>query len=241
MIKRSPSLTDQVKAHIKEQILANAFEDDRIPSETILANELGVSRTTVRDALSRLENEGIVYRKQGAGTFVNRPGLQIKSRLDEIWSYKKALEDHGYAPTIQILESTVVQAPPGIANELNLETEANCLVVTKLFLEDKQPVILARNYIPENRLARPYEADDLTAPIFEFLAEFADQPLSYYLSEIVPQVAMGEIARELHLAPGTPLISLEEIGYNEENEPILKAYSYFRDDLLRLRLIRRSV
>ena len=60
MIKRSPSLTDQVKTHIKQQILINTYEDDRIPSETDLAMELGVSRTTIRDALSRLENEGVV-------------------------------------------------------------------------------------------------------------------------------------------------------------------------------------
>ena len=60
MIKRSPSLTDQVKSHIKEQILNDKFEGNRIPSETDLASELGVSRTTVRDALTRLENEGVI-------------------------------------------------------------------------------------------------------------------------------------------------------------------------------------
>ena len=86
MLKRNPSLTDQAKAHIKQQILENKFEEDRIPSETDLAESLGVSRTTIRDALSRLENEGVIYRKQGSGTFVNRPGLRIKSRLEEIWS-----------------------------------------------------------------------------------------------------------------------------------------------------------
>jgi len=104
MIKRNPSLTDQVKAHIKQQILDNAYEDDRVPAEMDLANDLGVSRTTVRDALSRLENEGVIYRKQGAGTFVNRPGLRIRSRLDEIWSYEAMLQAHGYEPSTQVLE-----------------------------------------------------------------------------------------------------------------------------------------
>jgi GntR family transcriptional regulator len=84
MIKRSPSLTDQVRTNIKGRILADEFDDDRIPSETYLADELGVSRTTIRDALGRLEIEGVIYRKQGAGTFVNRPGLRIRSPLEEI-------------------------------------------------------------------------------------------------------------------------------------------------------------
>ena len=79
-IDRSPSLTDQVKAHLKDRIVSGDFDEGKIPSENELAAELGVSRTTVRVALSRLEQEGAIYRKQGAGTFVNEPGLQIKSR-----------------------------------------------------------------------------------------------------------------------------------------------------------------
>ena len=105
MITRNPSLTDQVKAHIKERIVNDEFDDGRIPPETELATDLGVSRTTVRDALSRLEHEGTIYRSQGAGTFVNEPGLQIRSRLEEIWSYEQVLEDHGYVPSVRVLSS----------------------------------------------------------------------------------------------------------------------------------------
>ncbi len=157
MIKRSPSLTDQVKTHIKQQILINTYEDDRIPSETDLAAELGVSRTTIRDALSRLENEGVVYRKQGSGTYVNRPGLQIRSRLDEIWSYSAVLEAHGYRPSAKVLDVKREAADPGLATSLELSTGDELVVVRKLFLEDKKPVIFTRDYpiaqsVPEQLL-----------------------------------------------------------------------------------------
>ncbi len=241
MIKRSPSLTDQVKSHIKEQIATNAYEDDRIPAETDLANELGVSRTTIRDALSRLENEGVILRRQGAGTFVNRPGLQIKSRLDEIWSYEAALEAHGYLPLTRLLDVRKEAATADLTSELALAAGDQILVVKKLFLENQQPVILAENFIPQQRINRPYSNNDLLAPVFDFLAKFGDQHLSYYLSDIVPTVASEDVGQALQVPIGTPLITLEEVGYNEENVPILKAYSYFRDDLLRLRLIRRKV
>ena len=241
MIKRNPSLTDQVKAHIKQLILDNTYEDDRVPSETDLADELGVSRTTVRDALSRLENEGIVIRRQGAGTFVNQPGLQVRSRLDEIWSYQEALRAHGYEPATLILDISKSQANAQQRRELNLSTSDKILTVKKLFLEDEQPVILAINLIPLKLITLPYTEKDLIEPIFEFLAEYGGQHLSYFLSEIVPIVGTDDISANLHIPSGTPLISLEEVGYSEENEPILKAYSYFRDDLLRLGLIRRKV
>ncbi|MFN2187478.1 MAG: GntR family transcriptional regulator [Candidatus Promineifilaceae bacterium] len=240
MLKRTPSLTDQAKAHIKQQILENQYEEDKIPSETDLAESLGVSRTTIRDALSRLENEGVVYRKQGAGTFVNRPGLRIKSRLEEIWSYKAVLEDHGYIPSTKVLSHRIVQAEPALAEELDIPLDERLIIIEKLFLEDRMPVILTINHIPESMLAKPYTDADLELPVYDLLAEYGEQYLSYYLSEFVPAAASGAVADYLNLASSTPLLSLEEVGYNEDNRPILKAYSYFRDDLLRLRFIRRK-
>ncbi len=240
MLKRTPSLTEQAKAHIKQLILGDAFEDGRIPSENDLAADLGVSRTTIRDALSRLEIEGVIYRKQGAGTFINEAGLQIKSRLDEIWSYEGMLADHGYTPSTQILEVSTQPANTELAAELNLTTGEALLVVKKLFLADAQPVILAYNHIPVKLIAQPYSAEEFLLPVYAFLWANG-QHLAYYLSEIVPTLAEPDLAATLHIQPQTPLISFAEIGYNDDNEPIIKSSSSFRDDLLRLRLIRRQI
>lgn len=239
MIKRSPSLTDQVKAHIKQQILASAYEGDRIPSETDLASELGVSRTTIRDALSRLENEGVVYRKQGAGTFVNRPGLRIRSRLEEIWSYESVLKAHGYEPSVRVLDIRVESIGEEAAAGLQIEPGDEVIVIEKLFMEDKEPVILTNNQIPTVLVDGAFTSRDAMAPIFEFVSRFANRHLSYYISEIVPVTATNSLAQQLRIAEGNALIAFDEIGYDENNDPILRACSYFRDDLLRFRLIRR--
>lgn len=240
MLRRSPSLTEQVKSHIKERILNEEFPDGRIPSEMELANELGVSRTTVRDALSRLENEGAIYRKQGAGTFVNRPGLQIKSRLEEIWSYAAVLQAHGYTPSTHVLGVRRETADTETAAALHLDAGEEVTSVQKLFLEDGQPVILTQNHIPSRLVKRPFAAETFNQPIYHFLAEYCQQRLSYYFSEIVPVIADTRLADLLHVQPQSALISFDEVGYNDANEPVLKARSYFRDDLLRFRLIRRE-
>lgn len=241
MLERKPSLTDQAKAHIKQRILDGEFENDRIPSETELAAELGVSRTTIRDALSRLENEGAVYRKQGSGTYVNRAGLQIKTRLEEMWSYESVLKAHGYTPAVRIL--SVERAPAGeeIARELRMDADDELVTVRKLFLEDDEPVIFTTNQVPVRFVGESITEEQWRAPIYEFLLEHSRQRLSYYLSEIVPVSVSSELADLLHVAEGKALLSFAEIGYNDENAPILKTTSYFRDDLLRLRLIRRQV
>lgn len=239
MIKRSPSLTEQTKTHIKQLIVADEFVDGRIPSETILADQFGVSRTTIRDALGRLEHEGVLYRKQGSGTFINEPGLQIKSKLDEIWSYEEMLKAHGYAPSVQILSTIVEKADEETAVSLNLTANDEVLIVKKLFLEDDKPVILTHNIIPVNLLSDGYAEDDLLLPVYEFLAKNGRLHLNYYVSEIIPIIVSDELGDILHIPPQTPLITLSEIGYNENNDPILKSKSGFREDLIRLRFIRR--
>ncbi len=241
MLKRNPSLTEQAKLYIKQRIVNDEFEEGRIPSETTLANELGVSRTTIRDALSRLELEGAVYRKQGAGTFVNEAGLQIKTRLEEIWTYEDMLDAHGYSHAVEIISVEERPAPPRIAEALAIAPEAPILVAKKRFIADGRPVIITINHIPVNLIQTAWEQSDFSRPIYEFLAEKCRQHLAYYLSEIVPLVASPLLGPELGVTAGkTALLSFDEVGYNQENEPILCANSCFRDDMLRLRLIRRG-
>lgn len=241
MLERKPSLTDQAKAYIKQRILNDEFEDGRIPSETDLASELGVSRTTIRDALSRLANEGAVYRRQGSGTYVNKPGLQIRTRLEEIWSYESVLKAHGYTPSTRILEVRTEAADEQLTEELRLNPGEEVVVVEKLFIEDDEPVILAVNRIPRKLLTTPYEEADWHQPIYQFLLEHGQQRLAYYLSDIVPVNADQELSAILHVKRGKALIAFEEVGYSDENAIILSASSYIRDELLRLRLIRRKV
>ena len=170
MITRNPSLTDQVKAHIKERIVNDGFDNGRIPPETELASDLGVSRTTVRDALSRLEHEGTIYRRQGAGTFVNEPGLQIRSRLEEIWSYEQVLQDHGYVPSVRVLSSGEEPADPLTKESLGLEDGDRILVIEKVFREDEAPVMLTVNRIPARIVSDAEYQNDEAMPIYEIIA-----------------------------------------------------------------------
>ncbi|HSR44247.1 MAG TPA: GntR family transcriptional regulator [Acidimicrobiia bacterium] len=240
MITRSPSLTDQVKAHLKERIVSGAFEEGRIPSEIELANELGVSRTTIRDALSRLENEGSIYRKQGAGTFVNEPGLQIKSRLEEMWSYEEVLRDHGFTPSIRVVAVTSEPAAEPLAADLEIEPGEQLLVVEKVFLEDDLPVALTYNRVPARLVSGEIAEVEGALPLYDLLDRHCDRQLSYYLSEIVPVALPTHEAAELGVPRRTPALSFEEIGFDQNNDPVAQSTSFFRDDLLRFRLIRRK-
>jgi GntR family transcriptional regulator len=241
MITRNPSLSDQVTSHIKQLIASDGFTEGRIPPETDLAAELGVSRTTVRDALSRLEHEGAIYRRQGSGTFVNEHGLRIKSRLENIWSYEELLENHGYEPSVRVLDVFELPADLTTVDALGLEANDPILVVKKLFLEDETPVALTVNRIPVANFLSPPPTGDEDIPVYAYLDTHCGKRLAYYLSEIIPVVLEPDQAATLQVDPGTPALSFDEVGYDKNNEPILRATSFFRDDLLRFRLIRKRV
>lgn len=239
MLKRS-SLTEQAKVHLKQRIRNAEFADGRIPSELELAEQLGVSRTTIRSALTQLESEGAIVRRQGAGTFVNSHSLQLRMRLEEIWSYEGMLRAHGFTPSTRILAVEQGVMAPDLSADFELPPTAPFVVVHKLFLQDEQPVILTVNRIPQATIVEPFTADDFCPPIFEFLAKHCHRRLTYYFSDIVPLTAEGKVAERLCLPVGAPLIAFEETGFDSDNRPTIFTHSYFRDDLLRLRLIRRE-
>jgi GntR family transcriptional regulator len=242
MFKRSPSLVQQVKTHLKRRIVNAEFESGRIPPESDLADELGVSRNTIRDALSQLETEGVVIRRQGAGTFINQAGLMVKTRLEEIVPYEQMIRDHGFSPTVQLVDVREKKVDPDLVSELDVAADEKLLVVEKLFLADEKPVIFSRTFVPPRIITVDYATDDLHSPIYEFVPDYCQQEFAYYVTEIVPVVAASWLANRLALPSDvTTLICFEEVGYNQADEPIVKAYSYFRSDLLRLRLIRRNL
>lgn len=240
MISRTPSLTEQVRQHLKRSIVDGDFEGGRIPPETELATDLGVSRTTVRDALSRLEHEGVIVRRQGAGTFVNAPGLRIKTRLEEMWSYEEMLRDHGYTPSVRVLSTDTEIADPTIAEALGLEPDDEVLAMSKVFYEDDDPVVLTINHLPIGLLPGDLSEEDAAGPIFEVLESRAGLQLAYYVTEVVPVVLEGERATTLGVADGTAAIGLDETGFTAEGTPLVHARSILRDDLLRLRVMRRQ-
>ncbi len=113
------------------------------------------------------------------------------------------------------------------------------LVIEKLFLEDDDPVMLTINRVPSRILSDADYADDEATPIYEFIEQHCNRILNYYVSEIVPVSFDDDTAKRLGVEPGTLAVSFDEVGFDQNNRPIVRGTSYFRDDLIRFRLIRR--
>ena len=101
---RVKSLSGQAKEAILQYIEEMDLKtDNKLPREEALAEMLGVSRITIRQALNDLAAEGIIFRRQGRGTFVNVDSLNIKVTFSPCMELTQMIKKSGYAPSVRLL------------------------------------------------------------------------------------------------------------------------------------------
>ncbi|HHX50545.1 MAG TPA: GntR family transcriptional regulator, partial [Clostridia bacterium] len=103
-IFNSDLLSLQVKEYLVKQIAEGKYESSgRLPPEDVMAEELGVSRLTLRSALASLEKEGVLLRRRGIGTLINRRVLGLKARIDYEVDFSLMLRNYGYEVEVRTL------------------------------------------------------------------------------------------------------------------------------------------
>lgn len=133
--------------HQLKQILLNCIKDEDIfpgealPSETELQKTYGVSRITVRRALSDLAAEGYVTREPGRGTFVLRPKAQ-EDRSVALGGLMESLQDQGFEVDTVILQHGFETAPPRVARKLGVDEGQHLLRFQRLIYADGAPIVL---------------------------------------------------------------------------------------------------
>ena len=98
---RKKTLSDSVKDSLRKLISEKAFnEAGKLPPEEELARQLAVSRITIRKALTDLEQEGLLLRIHGRGTFVNPAARQVKVNLSGMLEFGSVISGNGYRPPL---------------------------------------------------------------------------------------------------------------------------------------------
>ena len=140
----------QIYVDLKKRILAHTIQDDeqKLPSERDLAEEYGVSRVTMRQALAELEKDGIIIRERGRGSFVNerpRPILQqLKLPSDKIVQSSRSFVD----PHPEVVQLTrFEQTDPEIGENLNYS--GPIFYIKRIFRVNGNPIAVNRIWLPE--------------------------------------------------------------------------------------------
>jgi GntR family transcriptional regulator len=157
---------DTAQQLIRENILARLEPGQPLDSERRLAEQLGMSRVTIRRALDHLEQEGLVTRVHGSGTYKTDP-LVIGKVLQPL-SYPDDMRQRGLVPSFRVLQLDTPEAGDSVAAALSIDTSDKVLSVWRLLLADGEPMALERSYLP----LEPFpgiEHEDFTISIYDIL------------------------------------------------------------------------
>jgi len=220
----------QVKLALQDQIRRGAWKPgDRVPGDLELCTRLGVSRTTVRQALAELAREAWVVREQGRGTFVAPPKLAERAfeRLSGFFEDMAAL---GHSPVSQVLRQEVRPASEPAAGRLKLKPGTPVVEIERLRFVEDEPVVLTTTYLPRE-LAPGLESADLTRrSLYEYLETECGLSLARGQRTIEAVAADARQARLLRVRKGAPLVLLHSVSYLADGRPIEYYLALHRGD-----------
>ena len=233
------SRVEQVALKLRELISAKVFLEGRLPPEPNLANKLGVSRTTIRQALTQLELDGLISRKHGVGTFVNERVLNIGTRLEEVWDFVEMIKLSGHSPEVRNHYVKLEQEKAYICKKLTLADGEETLTTANVFMADDLPVIYCVDVIPAKLVRNAYRDKELFGPIYSFLKKRCNQQVDYNITNIAPVTADEQLQEILQCKPGTPLHYFEEVAFNSNDIPIMYSQEYYRPEYFSFNIVRK--
>ncbi len=215
---------------------------DRLPPEIELAKQMGISRTLMRDCLSILEREGFINRKHGVGTVINRQVLKVSTRMDLEKEFLEMVEEAGYEAKIAWCNYERVASDEQIADRLGLTPGDEVYKTERLITADGKPAIYCTDYIGVHLIRNEnYDESLLKKPIFVFLEQECQTIVSMDVTEVSAVVADEQLGEVFRVAPGTPLLYMDEVGYEFFGSPVLYSKEYYVNDILHHTVIRKKI
>ena len=201
---------------------------EMLPPEPDLIERYAVSRITVRQALNRLVNEGLIYRQQGRGTFVAEPTLE--QGLSRITSFTEDMRQRGLEPGTNVLFAGLLPAPDDVAKMLQIAPGEELARIERLRLANNKPMSIEESYLVHRFCPRVLDFDYAQTPLREILEGQYGVRLVRARQVIRSVVATTEQAELLHIPPPAALLFLERVSFSQHNLPVEFLRIYYRGD-----------
>ena len=235
---RSVSVQDELKQRIDRGELPAGT---RLPSEPDLAAELQVSRATLREALRALEDEGLLRRRQGSGTYVaDRP--RMANSLDVNFGVTDAIQAAGMTAGIADGRTWVEPAAAGEAALLELAPGQDVLVIERVRTAEGKPVVLSRDLFPSRLVAGhdPAVKQMLERSIYEVLERDLGIVISHGVARFRPVRADHAVAGHLGVPRGELLLYLWQVDYAQDGTPVVSSHEFHLADAFDFTVVRRG-
>jgi GntR family transcriptional regulator len=228
---RLAATVSRLRAVIRQQHEAGAR---RLPPETVLSRQLGVGRSTLREALARLETEGIVARRRRTGTAITwgPPGLRYPAGL--ILALSDFLRQSGIPYDVQALTCRRRPASAAIAAALRCPPGTPVFGVSRVYVVDRRPAAYLEHYLPTSLGGRRVQIERFTDAAVTFLEEVQGVRLHDVRSVITAESADRTLAGALAIPVGAAVMVMYTTLYDGGGQVVSLGRMVFRPDAVAL-------
>jgi GntR family transcriptional regulator len=225
------TLTEIAQQELRQAIARGTFRPgSQLPTEAELCEILGVSRTVVREALRVLEDDGLVARRHGVGTFVR--DHPILKNLNFNFGITEMIESAGLKPGTSHLAIHSEAADEEKAEQLRVPLGTPLITVERVRTADGRPVVYSLDTLPESLIKRVEFNPQLllTQSIYNILQTSLGQVIEYGIARLLPVTAPDYVADKLGLPPNSLALYIVQTDYSPDDEPLSYSREYHLPD-----------
>jgi len=230
------SVRDEIAARIASGRVAPGT---RLPAEPELAEELGVSRATLREALRSLEEDGFVTRTRGAGTYATRRP-RLRNNLDVNFGVTEAIRAAGMRPGTMQISVHTEGASEQIASDLDLVVGDPVVILERVRTADGRPVVFSRDIVSTSRVAANDVASMAVDGSLYDVLERVGYAVANGIVTIEPTVSDRALARLLKVKPGVRILFLRQIDFDQAGDPVLLSEEHHLAEAFEFTVVRRG-
>jgi GntR family transcriptional regulator len=222
----------QLKELIRDRIRGGEWVPGTlIPSERILSEQYGISRMTVRQSVTELVNEGLLYREQGKGTYVGRP--KIAQQLLRLTGFTEDMQARERRAGAKVLSAEMWPANEPTAERLRIKVGQPVYRLRRLRTADGEPLAVETSCITFLGCERLLHHDLEQESLYRLLETTYDVPPIAADQELEADVVGEDDAVLLRVAPGSPVLRTRRVTETRRGQPIEYATSVYRGDTYR--------
>jgi GntR family transcriptional regulator len=231
---RSIPLYFQLEQIIKSKILTGEFSPgEKIPTETELCQAYQVSKITVRQAVLNLVNEGLLFRKQGKGTFTRENVVKSASTFKFSGNINDFISDGLKMKEVKPLDIIKTQSSSKVAKVLNIKEGEDVVQIRRTRNFNHVPVSYIKNYLPLEIGRKIKRRDLLSYSMLQILRDKLKLPISNGIQYIDAIVADYDVSSALSVNLFSPVLYSELIMFTKDKKPVEFAQHFFRPDQFR--------
>ncbi|MGL4820575.1 MAG: GntR family transcriptional regulator [Bacilli bacterium] len=224
----------QIQLELKKMIETGKWkEGERIPSENELSECFGVSRMTIRQAITKLVEESLLERYRGLGTFVQKK--KVEQPTQQLTSFTEYMQSLGYTTSSKIVTHSIVEATEKIAKELNLQEDRQVHLVVRVRFANDVPSALETAYFPYTLFPRLNESH-LKNSFYRYAENNLGHKILYANQTIESTLADVQESKLLDTAIGAPLLLTKQTTYLSNGSPIEYVHCLYRADMFKFKL-----